>query len=224
MSQRVTIDNADAFMGRFKLLLGGIVAVFVLPLVIYAIYMDRRLDAFEDSLRYQPPQELDSASESESTGRRFVPAALASGQVVYVPAYSHIYHDDGDPYLLTITLSIRNTSTDRPIVVRSVRYFDTKGNEVRSYLQKPVRLPALATTEFLVARDDSKGGSGSNFLVEWHSLEPVTEPIIEAVMIDTSGQQGISFARRGTVVGTADPAQTREGPPVQPVTDASGGE
>jgi hypothetical protein len=81
-----------------------------------------------------------------------------------------------------------------------VRYFDTRGKEVKSYLDKPVRLPALGTTEVLIERDDSTGGSGANFLVEWYANQPVTEPIIEAVMIDTKSQQGISFARRGSVI------------------------
>ncbi|MEQ8838981.1 MAG: DUF3124 domain-containing protein, partial [Lacipirellulaceae bacterium] len=115
-------------------------------------------------------------------------------------AYSHIYHDDGAPYLLTITLSIRNTSLVEEIVVKSVRYFNTQGQEVKSYLKKPLRLPALATAEFLVERNDASGGSGANFLVEWFAKENVTEPIIEAVMIDAKGKQGVSFARVGKPV------------------------
>lgn len=94
---------------------------------------------------------------------------------------------------------------DSEIVVQTVRYFDTKGKEVKSYLDKPVRLPALGTTEVLVERDDASGGSGANFLVEWYANNPVTEPIIEAVMIDTNSQQGISFARRGSVISEAVP-------------------
>lgn len=198
MSERLTLEEVDGFMRRFKLLIVGMAALFGVPLLIYVIYLDRRLDSFENSLRYRPPQEVaefatDNASDTLS-------ANPVQGQVVYVPAYSHIYHDDGDPYLLTITLSVRNTSLDREIIVKSVRYFDTKGKEVKSYLAKPLRLPALGTTEFLVERDDATGGSGANFLVEWVAKEEVTEPIIEAVMIDTKGQQGISFARRGRPV------------------------
>jgi hypothetical protein len=130
------------------------------------------------------------------------------GQVVYVPAYSHIYHGEGKPYPLAITLSVRNTSITDEIVVKSVRYFNTKGKEVKSYLTKPVRLPALGTTEVLVTRNDTSGGSGANFLVEWYANKPVTEPIIEAVMIDTDSQQGISFARRGSVISEVVPASS----------------
>ncbi|NNE00465.1 MAG: DUF3124 domain-containing protein [Pirellulaceae bacterium] len=186
-------------MRQFKLLIGGVVALFVVPLIIYAIYMEQRLGAFEDTLRHRGPQTL-QVDEITRGDLFHLAANPVEGQVVYVPAYSHIYHGDGDPYLLTITLSVRNTSMDDEIVVKSVRYFDTNGKEVKSYLEKPVRLPALGTTEVLVERDDASGGSGANFLVQWYANNPVTEPIIEAVMIDTNSQQGISFARRGSVI------------------------
>jgi hypothetical protein len=37
--------------------------------------------------------------------------------------------------------------------------------------------------------------------------EPVSPPVIEAVMIDTSGNQGISFVRQGTVIEEKLPDQ-----------------
>lgn len=203
MSRQVTVEQADAFMRRFYQVIVGVVLVFAVPLAIYAFYLDRRLDSFEESLRYRPPQEVEEYATEDVSN--YLSANPVQGQIVYVPAYSHIYHDDGDPYLLTITLSVRNTSLNREIVVRSVRYFDTKGKEVKSYLTHSLRLPPLATTEFLVERDDATGGSGANFLVEWVAEEEVTEPIIESVMIDTKGQQGISFARNGRPVREVGP-------------------
>lgn len=199
MTRKMTVEDADAFMRQFKLLIAGIIVLFVVPLIIYAFYLDQRLDAFEATLQPSTPQQLE-VGESARSDLFHLTANPVDGQVVYVPAYSHVYHGDGKPYLLTITLSVRNTSMDKEIVVRSVRYFDTKGKEVRSYLNKPVRLPALGTTEVVIEREDASGGSGANFLVEWHADEPVTEPIIEAVMIDTESQQGISFVRRGSVI------------------------
>lgn len=206
--QRITLEEFDAAIRYFKLLAAGVVVVFVVPLLIYAFYLDRRLDSFESSLRYRPPQE--TASVDDSIVRDFYHLSMnpVLGQVVYVPAYSHVYHGSGDPYLLTITLSVRNTSTKLPIVVRSVRYFDTQGREVKSYLPGPVRIPPLGTTEVLVERDDATGGSGANFLVEWFADQQVTEPIVEAVMIDTKSQQGISFARRGSVISEVVPEPT----------------
>ncbi|MCG6156623.1 DUF3124 domain-containing protein [Rubinisphaera margarita] len=202
MAGKLTVDDVDSFMRRFKLLIGGIIVLFFLPLVIYAFYLDQRLDKFEATLRPSPPQELE-VGELARGDLFHVATNPVEGQIVYVPAYSHVYHGDGKPHLLTITLSVRNTSMESEIVVRSIRYFDTKGVEVRSYLEKPVRLPPLGTTELVVERDDASGGSGANFIVEWYADKPVTEPIIEAVMIDTGSQQGISFVRRGFVIGEA---------------------
>ncbi|WP_302120621.1 DUF3124 domain-containing protein [Allorhodopirellula heiligendammensis] len=189
-------------MFRFKLIVGLVIGVPLIPMFIYAAYMDKRLDEFEATLHYQPPVE-----SSEDTQFQFVDQvalSISQGQVVYVPAYSHIYHEDGKPHMLTITMSVRNTSDENAIVVRSIRYFDTEGQQVKSYLRKPVTLGPLGTTEILVERDDATGGSGANFLVDWVAATPVSEPIIEAVMIDTTGKQGISFARSGRVIREVD--------------------
>ena len=52
----------------------------------------------------------------------------------------------------------------------------------------------------MIAERDKAGGSGANFIVEWTATQPVTVPIIEAVMIGTQTQQGISFTSRGQVI------------------------
>jgi hypothetical protein len=97
---------------------------------------------------------------------------LSTGQTVYVPAYSHIYHGSKSrPFDLAVTLSIRNTDPRL----------------------KPERLGPLATREILVDESDSSGGSGANFVVRWSADKAVNAPIIETVMIGTQGQQGISF-------------------------------
>lgn len=206
-----SVSEVDAFIRRLWLMVVACVVAFVIPLMIYALHLDRRLDAFEDTLRYQPPDADEDLDGTAVSDMYHLAANPVSGQIVYVPAYSHVYHGDGAPYLLTITLSVRNTSMKDEIVVKSMRYFDTKGTELKSYLSKPVRLPALGTTEVLVERDDASGGSGANFLVEWYASKPVTEPIIEAVMIDTDSQQGISFARRGSVISEVVPASSDAG-------------
>lgn len=195
---KIEDSDVDAFMRRFWLILLVCFLVLVVPIFLAAWYMERRLDTVADALRFQAPQALDGSVLDEKL--ELLAAHPVQGQTVYVPVYSHVYHEDGKPHLLTITLSVRNTSIDQQIIVTSVRYYDTKGNEVKSHLDKPLPLGPLATTEFLIERDDTSGGSGANFLVEWVSNEPVTEPIIEAVMIDTSSQQGISFARSGKVI------------------------
>ena len=126
---------------------------------------------------------------------------VSAGQVVYVPAYSHIYHKGGGKFNLAITLSIRNTSPADEIFVRSVRYYDSAGKLVKTYNEGSLRLTPLATAELFVPEQDISGGSGANFIVEWVAEKKrVNTPIIDAVMIGTSGQQGISFVRSGQVV------------------------
>lgn len=199
MERKVSDEFVDAFMHRVKLLIAGLVVLCGLPLLLYGLYIDRRLDSLASTLQHSPPHVLETDDEAGSDLESRV-ADPVQGQVVYVPVYSHVYHNAGKPLLLAITLSVRNTSLDREIVVKSIRYFDTKGKRIREFLEKPVRLPALATTEVVVNRDDTEGGSGANFLVEWNARQPVSEPIVEAVMIDTSSQLGISFARRGVAI------------------------
>ena len=200
MKRSMTSDEVDTFMKQLKLLIAVIVVLFLIPLCVYAFYLDRRMGSFENSLRYRPPQETAEEHVVAAEDRSHVARNPVLGQLVYVPAYSHVYHGDGNPNLLTITLSVRNTSLSQDIAIKSVRYFDTKGREVKSYLGKPIRIAPLGSTEVLVGREDASGGSGASFLVEWLASTPVTEPIVEAVMIDTRSQQGISFVSRGTVI------------------------
>lgn len=204
MDQLRTSDVAAALRRSRWILTAALVALALLATIL-VVRLDKRLDSFENAMRYRAPNERTGAVANDELAE--VTANPVQGQIVYVPAYSHVYHQDGRPHLLTITLSVRNTSRDSGIVVKTIRYFDTEGREVQSYLSQPLQLAPLATTEVLVAREDKSGGSGASFLVEWVSAQPVTEPVVEAVMIDTSGQQGISFVRRGTVVDELQPPE-----------------
>jgi hypothetical protein len=151
-----------------------------------------------------PPGERSRAAQPGSvpdSSTRFPSAAgdavVASGSV-YVPVYSHIYYRDEHRFVnLAITLSVRNTDAEQPIAVRSVRYYDTDGALVRTYVGEPARLGPMATREFIVEEEDSSGGSGANFVVDWSAAQPVSDPVVEAVMIGTTGAQGISFTSAG---------------------------
>ncbi|MEP0854333.1 DUF3124 domain-containing protein [Funiculus sociatus GB1-A4] len=126
---------------------------------------------------------------------------IVRGQTVYVPAYSYIYHyDRQETYNLTATLSIRNTDLTNPIIITSVRYNNSAGNLVRKYLERPTQLAALASTNFVVDSSDNSGGLGANFIVEWVAQTEVAQPIIEAIMIGSSLQQGISWISPGKVI------------------------
>ena len=126
---------------------------------------------------------------------------LSDGQTIYVPAYSHIYSGNREkPFLLTITLSIRNTDPSHPIKITSVEYYETQGRLLKKYLDKPAVLRPLESLRYIVSESDKAGGSGANFRVEWKSDQPVNPPIVESVMIGTQSQQGISFTSRGQVI------------------------
>lgn len=195
-----TQSEGNALFNKLRSTLALWLLILLVVFLGSALYFDHRLESFQNSLEYRPPQESSDEEPIEHQASTHVPLSPVLQQLVYVPAYSHIYHGNGEAYLLTVTLSVRNTSIDKAILVKSIQYFDTKGKAVKSYLNKPLRLSPLATTEVLVKRDDQTGGSGANFLVEWSAEEAVTPPIIEAVMIDTVMHQGISFARQGQVI------------------------
>ncbi|MBW4526235.1 MAG: DUF3124 domain-containing protein [Phormidium tanganyikae FI6-MK23] len=126
---------------------------------------------------------------------------IVAGQTVYVPIYSHIYMvEPGRKMNLTATMSVRNTDLSQPIIVTSANYYDTNGEIVRKYLDKPIELRALAATDFVVAQEDVSGGAGASFIVEWVAQQNVSTPAIEAVMINTGGNQGISFVSPGRVI------------------------
>jgi len=123
------------------------------------------------------------------------------GQTIYVPIYSHIYIRDKSRVInLAATLSIRNTDAQNPIRISSARYYDTHGALIKEYVKEPLRLAPMASTDFVVAEDDTSGGAGANFIVEWSAGIEVTSPVVEAVMISTASQQGISFVSVGRVI------------------------
>jgi hypothetical protein len=126
---------------------------------------------------------------------------MIKGQTVYVPAYSEILQGNKEQtFLLSVTLSIRNTDPSYPITILSVDYHGDDGKLIRSYVQREAEVGPLASTYFFVKESDKSGGLGSKFIVKWKSRDMVTEPIIETVMISTNTQQGISFTSRGQAI------------------------
>ena len=123
---------------------------------------------------------------------------LSDGQTIYVPAYSHIYSGNKEvEFLLTVTLSIRNIDPMHLIEITLVDYYETQGKLLKKYIDKPVTLKPLESLRYIIPQKDKSGGSGANFIVEWHSDKPVNRPIIESIMIGTQSTQGVSFTSRG---------------------------
>lgn len=139
------------------------------------------------------------------TARAEETVTLAQSQTIYVPAYSHIYVGDRErPFLLTVTLSLRNVDTRHKVTLTAVNYYDTQGRLLKKYLPQPLVLKPLESTRYVVPQQDKTGGSGANFIVEWKSEQMVNPPIVETVMIGAASQQGISFTSRGQVITTAN--------------------
>jgi len=125
---------------------------------------------------------------------------IVTGQTIFVPAYSEVFYNHKNTLDITITLTIHNTDLEHPIIIKSVRYYDTNGNLVHKYIDQPIELAPIATHSIVIAGDDKHGGVGANFIVEWVAETGVYEPVVEAIMVSTSGQQGISFMSPGRVI------------------------
>jgi hypothetical protein len=132
--------------------------------------------------------------------------SASTGQMVYVPVYSHIWHGNldarGKPQMLLLSsmLSIRNTDPEDGMTVRSVRYYDTAGKMLREYLPHPARLGPMASTDLFVEHKDDSGGSGANFVVEWSADRPISPPIIETVNAYFFGPHSLAFTSPGRVI------------------------
>lgn len=126
---------------------------------------------------------------------------MSRGQLLFVPVYSEIPFGDAATTLpLSVTVSLRNTDPARPIVVERVDYHDSRGQLVRSYLDAPQVLGPLAAQHFFLRESDRDGGVSSSFLVSWRSDDAVSPPHLDAVMLTTRSQQGISFSTSARVL------------------------
>lgn len=123
--------------------------------------------------------------------------ALTQKKTVYVPVYSEVFVAGGGKLNLAITLSIRNTDFNYPLIVNKVNYYNTAGKLIENYLEVPYLLEPMASTHFFVSQVDARGGAGANFIINWSSNKQANKPVIEAVMAGSSGTQGMSFMSSG---------------------------
>jgi len=131
---------------------------------------------------------------------------IAIRHTVYVPAYSTIRLGGGQGKLeLATTLSIHNISEKRPLILLRVEYLGTAGNLLHSYLPAPIAIRPLGSVEAFVPAEDTRGGTGANFIVEWAADGQIADPLIEAIMVGTRGAQGFSFTSRGKTITDALP-------------------
>ncbi|MBO6575209.1 MAG: DUF3124 domain-containing protein [Rhodothermales bacterium] len=132
----------------------------------------------------------------------------AGGELMYVPAYSHIFHRNASRQIdLAVTLSVRNSDPEYSITVNHIGYYDDNGALVRDYATEPIVLGPLSSRAFVVDESDRTAGVGANFLVEWRAEDSVSAPVVEAVMISTASAQGITFVSRGFPVRVFESAE-----------------
>jgi hypothetical protein len=130
--------------------------------------------------------------------------SLSSGQALYLPVYSHLYHGEIQPKtgkpsmtLVSTHVSVRNTDPKERIRLTSARYYNTDGKLLRDYLQAPQIIPPLGTYELFVPRTDSSGGSGANFIIDWTAEKPVNSPLVEALHADIREARTLLFTTTG---------------------------
>lgn len=132
---------------------------------------------------------------------------LSSGQAIYLPVYSHLYHGEVNPKtgkpsetLVSTHVSIRSTDSRTPILVKSARYYDTDGRLLREFVPVAKTVPPLGTYELFLSRSDVSGGSGANFIIEWSAERPVNPPLVEALHADIREARTLLFVTTGRPV------------------------
>jgi len=123
----------------------------------------------------------------------------SSGQLLYLPIYSHIWHGDVDSRgrpaktLVSILVSIRNTDPLKSIRLTSAQYYDTDGKRIKEYIASPTMIRPMGTYEIFVSRSDDAGGSGANFVVSWQADSPASPPLVEGVHVNLPAARSIAF-------------------------------
>lgn len=126
-----------------------------------------------------------------------IPDSLETGST-YLSVYSQIYSGSQERLVdLTATISMRNLNTNDTLFINTIDYYNTHGEQIRSYLQEPIFILPMETVEILIEHRDNEGGTGANILFDWSKTPAASDPVFEAVMISTYGQMGLSFLTHG---------------------------
>jgi hypothetical protein len=127
--------------------------------------------------------------------------SFTSVEQYYVPVYSSIYgHTGKNEFLLSATLSIRNTGFTDSIYISKIDYYDSEGKLLKKYLDSTVLLKPMASMEVVVASSEKEGGAGANFVVECLGNNLLNEPLIQSVM--TTGDLRIGFTAEAVKIKT----------------------
>ena len=128
-------------------------------------------------------------------------APLAASLVfdsVYIPLYRTLYVGDNRAVnKLSATLSIHNTSSEHPLILGKLTYYDGKGEAISEPLKEPHALPPMASAEFYIDHGQSDNATVAATVVEWSSQASITTPLIEAIVVGKYGAKGFSIHSRG---------------------------
>ena len=126
--------------------------------------------------------------------------SLEKHQTIYLPVYSHVYTSEDLHEPMGITLSIRNTDVEKKLLIEKISYYNTYGDLVDSYIEKTHILKPMASIDFVVDLRDMRGGAGANFIIKWAGTESISRPIIQAVMVNNSGNRAFAFITEGQFI------------------------
>ncbi|MCP9236022.1 DUF3124 domain-containing protein [Lewinella sp. JB7] len=143
---------------------------------------------------------LDPVNWQSRTVTSPVVDSLVTGST-YLSVYSSIYSlTEHKTHNLTVTVSLRNANRTDTVYVDLAEYFNTTGHLIRTYFNRRIYIAPMETVEIVIDEMDKEGGTGANFLFDWAAAPDVNPPLFEAVMISTSGQQGLSFTTLGVPI------------------------
>ncbi|MFC7356738.1 DUF3124 domain-containing protein [Jejudonia soesokkakensis] len=146
------------------------------------------------------PRELSSTDPvnwDKRTVKTTVSDSLETGST-FLSIYSQIYmRNDEEQSDLTVTVSLHNPNLNEQLFIDKAVYYNTHGEPIRTYFDKTIFINPMETVQIVIDGIDKEGGTGANFVFDWKTKKGTNEPIFEAVMINTYGQQGISFVTTG---------------------------
>ena len=148
----------------------------------------------------QEPKEMSSTNRNnweKRTVKTAITDSLSTGST-FLSIYSQIFvRTEKEQSNLTVTVSLHNPNLEERIFIDKAVYYNTHGEPIRTYFDKTIFIKPMETVQIIIDGVDKEGGTGANFVFDWSLKPELNEPIFEAVMITTYGNQGISFVTTG---------------------------
>lgn len=150
----------------------------MLAIIVIVLFMVTGCQSSQDNhLKESTAQESHTIDENQGFGDGEHEIDYSHGELIYIPIYSSIFHCKGlRTYELTATLSIHNIGLENSIRLTKVDYYNTNGELIKKYAKDELELKPLQTVHFVIEEDDTSGGTGANFIVEWMSEFEVSKP------------------------------------------------